>query len=198
MSEQNKWVGGIAIAIVVLFGLWWLSASQSVGTLGATQSPATTSSTGNNAAQQVRNTKPVAIIKESADVVSIAKSISNGTEFAELLASTGVGTGIKAGGQYTIFVPTDGAFTRLAPHTVSALSSAGLKRLVEYHIVVGSAIDPSAVVSGSVQALSKDALNFMVAPDGTPRVGSAKILKAIKGSNGYVYLIDAVLLPPQK
>ena len=50
--------------------------------------------------------------------------------------------------------------------------------------------------SGSIQALSGDALNFTFGTDNIPMVNSAILITEYKGSNGVVYLIDNVLVPP--
>ena len=77
------------------------------------------------------------------------------------------------------------------------MDAAGLKRLVEYHIVSGKSIDVNVQTSGTTQALSKDTLNFSVREgDKSARINSSVALQAYKASNGIVYLIDQVLIPP--
>ena len=49
---------------------------------------------------------------------------------------------------------------------------------------------------GTIQALSRDYLNFSVGTDKIPQVNSSNIIKQILGKNGIVYIIDGVLLPP--
>jgi uncharacterized surface protein with fasciclin (FAS1) repeats len=93
-------------------------------------------------------------------------------------------------------VPTDGAVSQLPAGTISGLSAAAKKRLVEYHIVTGRAVDVDAENSGSIQALSGDALNFSLGTNNTPMVNSSITVTEYKASNGVVYLIDNVLIPP--
>jgi len=79
---------------------------------------------------------------------------------------------------------------------ISKMSAAAAKRLIEYHIVSGREIDPSTEVSGSIQALSGDMLNFSLGTGNIPLVNSAIIVAAYRAQNGIVYLIDNVLIPP--
>ena len=110
----------------------------------------------------------------------------------------GIKATIQGVGPYTVFVPTDGAFSLLESGTIANMSAAEKKRLVQYHVVSGRAIDPDAVKSGQIMALSKDVLNFEVSTtDKTARVNNSFFIKAYQGRNGIVYLVSAVLLPPE-
>ena len=101
-------------------------------------------------------------------------------------------------GMYTIFVPTNSAFAALPPGTVSALSYAAQKRLVEYHVVSGKMLDTDAIASGNYQALSRDYLNFNVnLQTGASYVNSGAVIKQYKAHNGIIYTISSVLLPPR-
>jgi uncharacterized surface protein with fasciclin (FAS1) repeats len=139
----------------------------------------------------------VAENRQATTVSSIAENLPDATQFASLLQSTGVDKLIASGQPYTVFVPTDRAMHRLPPGMLSGMSAAQLKRLIEYHVVAGRAIDVNAVDSGQITALSKDALNFSINPgDQSARVNSSVVLEAYRGKNGVVYLVDNVLLPP--
>ena len=183
------WVVIVVIVILVVLGLWWFSANQSVNssTEGAATTTASTS-TGNG---------PAVTVRSSDSVKAIVASLSGATEFQSLFSSTGVSVMLDAGGQYTIFVPTDGAFSQLPKGTLSGMTSAQLKRLVEYHVVSGKSIDVNAEQAGAIQALSGDPLNFSNT-NNIPSVNSSILVAEYKGSNGMVYVINSVLLPPQK
>ena len=188
--NENKgiWLGGLALLIVAVLGLWWFSASRSAGIAGVDN--ATTSTSGS--VSSVSRTD-----RSSSDVVSIAQSISGASTFGGWLSSSGVSAQITGKGPYTIFVPTDAAVAKLKAGTFTNLSAAGKKRFVQYHIVKGRAIDVDAQVSGTIPSLSGDDLNF----DNTNNiamVNSGIITAQYKGSNGIVYVINTVLVPPEK
>ena len=139
----------------------------------------------------------VQIETSTQNVGAVVAGIANGGTFASYLSRTGVGATLVGRGPYTVFVATDGAFSRLAPGTIAHMSAAELKRMVQYHIVAGKKLDVDAVNSGQVQALSKDTLNFNVdTKNGAVYVNSGYVLHAYKATNGIVYVINSVLLPP--
>jgi uncharacterized surface protein with fasciclin (FAS1) repeats len=197
MNQNNNkgvWIGLVAIIVVIALGLWWISANQSVNsstnTATTTAATSTTSST---------TTGGVTVTQRNDSVKAIVASLSGATEFQSIFNSTGVAAMIGTGSakQYTIFVPTDGAFSQLKKGTLSSMTAAQLKRLVEYHVVSGRAIEGSAEMAGQIQALSGDPLNFSNT-NNISMVDSAILVSEYKGTNGVVYVINNVLIPPQK
>lgn len=130
-------------------------------------------------------------------VVSVAQSLSGVSQFNNLFRSTGVIDAITGTGPYTIFVPTNRAFNQLPAGTISGLTPSQKFRFIQYHIVAGRTVDADAQ-RGTVQTLAGDALNFTRGPDDNPMVNSAIFLEKHEASNGVVYLIDTVLLPPRR
>lgn len=219
MLTMRGWVLVGAVICVVLCGLWWVTGGAVPGQTTPPQESASAaaalpedegttstttgslaSTTDSGAGASSNSDKAVAararVVPQ--DVAAVAEHIDGASRFAELLSSTGVGPLIRGKGPYTIFVPTDGAFSLVRPGTITGMTAAQKKRLVEYHVVVGRAIDPDAVKSGSITALSKDPLNIWVGNDLTPRVDSAIIIDEYKATNGIVYLISGVLIPPKR
>ncbi len=186
-ENKGMWLGGLALLIVAVLGLWWFSASQSA-----------ISGVDNTATSTSGSKTPISKMdRSSSDVVSIAQSISGSSTFGGWLNSSGVSAQITGKGPYTIFVPTDAAVAKLKAGTFTNLSAAGKKRFVQYYIVKGRAIDVDAQVSGTIPALSGDDLNF----DNTNNiamVNSGIIIAQYKASNGVVYVINTALVPPEK
>ena len=204
---KNYWLAGfIALAVIAALGLWWFSWTQPISsatpgnpTEHAANTDTNTPGTGTGSTSGSTATNVVVPEDRSnATVVDIATSISGTSQFAALLQSTGVAATMTGAGPYTIFVPTDGAFQQLPSGSINGLSATDKKRLVEYHIISGRAVDTQAQMAGSMPALSGDALNFSYAESKIPMVNSAIIIKAYKAKNGMVYLIDNVLIPPTK
>lgn len=187
-KEMQKWAIVAVAAIVIAGGLWWLYGREPEA------APATVETTGST---ETSGAGQVQIETSTQNVGAVVAGIANGGTFASYLSSTGVGATLSGKGPYTVFVATDGAFSRLAPGTIANMSAADLKRMVQYHIVAGKKLDVDAVNSGQVQALSKDTLNFNVdATKGAVYVNSGYVLHAYKATNGIVYVINSVLLPP--
>lgn len=193
---NNKTLIIIAGVLVLILGaafLWQSATSGGMANLLGNHPTTATSTTDT----QTPTAKVSTTNRASSDVASIASNIAGASTFASLFASTGVKATITGKGPYTIFVPTDGSISLLAPGTIQNLSAAEKKRLVQYHIISGRAVDPSAIETGFMTALSGDVLNFEISDtDETARINNSFVVKAYKGSNGVVYLISAVLFPP--
>ncbi len=197
MKSTNKVTGGVALLIIIVLGLWWFSASQplDIQPLDLGVKPAGTAAGGTTKTTKANVT---VASRASSDVLSVAQDVAGAGEFSSLLSSTGVASEIRSTGQYTILVAKDSAFAKLPKGSITGLSAAEKKRLVEYHVISGRAIDPDAVLAGSVTTLSRDPLNFTVNADGSASAGTAKIVTAYKAKNGVVLIIDSVLFPPKK
>jgi uncharacterized surface protein with fasciclin (FAS1) repeats len=199
MNNKNRdvWIGVIALVVIGGLGIWWLMSNDNSASMTNTVATSTTATTTTTTTANKNTAQgPQTVDRSSQNVVSIAENISGASDFASWLSSTGVAATLKGAGPYTIFVPTDGSISQLPAGTISKLTAAGKKRLVQYHIVTGRAIDVTAENSGSIQALSGDALNFSYNATNIPMVDSAITITEYKGSNGVVYLIDNVLIPP--
>jgi uncharacterized surface protein with fasciclin (FAS1) repeats len=190
MNQNNKgvwvWVIVIVVVILVVLGLWWFSANQSVNS--ATNTATSTAATSGG---------PAVTDRSSDSVSAIVASLGNDSEFQSLFSSTGVGSSLSAGGKYTVFVPTDSAFTNVTKGTISKMTAAQLKRLVQYHVISTREVQVGTQTLGVVTALSGDPLNFSDT-NNIPTVNSAIVVAEYKGSNGIVYVINNVLIPPQK
>lgn len=104
-------------------------------------------------------------------------------------------------GPFTVFAPTDEAFGKLPAGTVETLvkpeNKLKLQNILEYHVYVG-VIRENMIqngmnlnqVNGKNVTLTKEGENVLV--------NGAKVLGAVTTSNGIIYVVDQVLLPPDK
>lgn len=104
-------------------------------------------------------------------------------------------------GPITVFAPTDAAFAALPEGTVENLvkpeNKKTLAHILTFHAAPGSYdAEHIAGVMGIGQATG-DKVEVVV-KDGVTYVNGAKVLGSVKASNGWVHVIDAVLLPPEK
>ena len=201
-NNRTFWVGAVIIIVVGALMYWWVSSGLPLSTwIGLAQKRADTvaTSTQNSGTANTGAGGPT-VSTSKQDVASIVASLQGSSQFKSLFVSTGVSATInpRSVSKYTIFVPTDGAISQLPRGTITGLSAAEKKRLVQYHVISGQAIDVDAQVSGQMQALSGDTLNVTYGENGIPMVNSAIIVAQYNGSNGTVYVIDNVLLPPQR
>lgn len=194
MTDTAKWAIGVIAVVAVVLGLWLLMGMQAPApSAGGSETASTTeqnTETAGAGSVMVQNSKGT--------VANVIADLQYGGRYAQLLSQTGVSSALAGKGPYTVFVATDGAYGRLIPGTVNSLSATELKRLVQYSIISGKKLDVDAVNSGQIQALSGDTLNFVVNDDQKVYVNSGYVLSAYNASNGIVYVINAVLIPPTK
>lgn len=191
MQNKNLWIG-IGIVVLLAVGGWWYTGTREpVADVPVDETAATSSSQGNSSLQAINS---------DTDVASIVAQLSGTSQFASLFSSTGIRATIvpQTAGKYTVFVPTDGAISQLPAGTIANMTLAEKKRLVQNHVIAGAAIDVEALTAGQRTSLSGDPLNFSFGANGLPMVGNAIIIARYNGTNGTVYLIDNVLIPPQE
>ena len=180
--------------VAILLAAWMFRGNTKVAVVGPAPAGAASSTTDSLASN---NTPPVThevvVQKKSGTIVSSLSSITEGSQFIALLSSSGVTSLLTGKGPYTLFIPINEKFSQIPGH----LTAAQQKRLVEYHVIAGKNIDVNIQQSGVIQALSQDMLNFSIRPgDKSARINSSVALQKFVTSNGTIYLIDQVLLPP--
>ncbi len=182
------WVVVIVLVLVVIAGIWWWidQSNTSAPTQATTETTTTTGAT-----DQV-----TVVNQTSSSIAEVLASLPGVSTYTSLFNSTGVGATLGARGPYTVFVSTDAGYALLKPGTISNMTAAEQKRLIQYSIVSGKALDIDATNNGSVKALSGDELNFKVQPNGLVEVNSSFALEEYKASNGIIYVLNQPLLPP--
>jgi len=99
------------------------------------------------------------------------------------------------GGPYIVFAPTDAAFSKLDPATVTTLKTdpTVLLPVLFYHMVLGN-VGP-ANVAGKMP--TQDGRTLVVTgKDGDIKVNDNRVSCAYAVRGGYIYMIDTVLTPP--
>jgi uncharacterized surface protein with fasciclin (FAS1) repeats len=120
--------------------------------------------------------------------------------FAKLAKASGLEEVLKGPGPYTVFVPTDEAFSALPTKTIEELSAPAnreqLRDILYLHAIRGNMLmrDISKLSGSGVTAVSLQGMWLGVAKEG--KINGVSILKAdIEASNGTIHIIDAVILP---
>jgi uncharacterized surface protein with fasciclin (FAS1) repeats len=103
-------------------------------------------------------------------------------------------------GPFTVFAPTDAAFAKLPAGTVEDLvkpeNKDKLQNILEYHVYVG--VIRESMINASMNLNQVNGKNVTLSKKGEKLfVNDKEILTTINTSNGIVYVIDGVLLPPQ-
>ena len=130
------------------------------------------------------------------DIVDTAVSAGSFNTLATALTEAGLVDTLKGDGPFTVFAPTDEAFSKIPEDQLAEIlaDKDTLTAILTYHVVPGkvmaadvSKIDSAATVQG--QALS-------ISTESGVMVDSAMVVQAdIEASNGVIHVIDTVLLP---
>lgn len=134
------------------------------------------------------------------NVVQVAVGSKDHTTLVTAIKAGDLVDALSNAGPFTVFAPTNAAFDKLPAGTVEGLLKAEKKNdlidILQYHVAVGvfkedMLQDGQTIgqVNGSNITISKKDGKIMIN-------GVANIIGSVPASNGIVYIIDAVLLPP--
>ena len=107
---------------------------------------------------------------------------------------------LATGGTFTVFAPTDEAFSALPEGTVEALLAdiPTLTDILLYHVVDGEVTSEVVVTLESATTLLGQDVTIEVTNAGVMLNGSAMVTVVdVAASNGVIHIIDAVILPPE-
>jgi uncharacterized surface protein with fasciclin (FAS1) repeats len=133
------------------------------------------------------------------DIVDTAVSAGTFKTLVAAVKAAGLVDTLKGKGPFTVFAPTDAAFSKLPKGTVESLlkpeNKAKLTAILTYHVLSGKVM--ASDIAGKKMA-APTVQGSKVAIDATKgvMVGGAKVTKAdIETSNGVIHVIDTVLMP---
>ncbi len=117
------------------------------------------------------------------------------------LRRTGLDSVLNEGGPYTLFAPSDAAFDRWDEKSVGyafipdSVSTEALRNILLHHVVPGHYSDTEIASLENLDPMYGDVLQ-VIKVDGKITIDSASIaLGDIKAENGYIHIIDDVLIP---
>ena len=153
------------------------------------------------------NTFAGATVKENcaattkrADIVDTAVAAGSFTVLAKALEAAGLIDALKGKGPFTVFAPTDDAFTKLPAGTVEMLlrpeNKEKLKSILLYHVVAGKVLAADVVKLNGRSVATLEGSTVMVSTEHGVRVDNSNVTKTdIETSNGVIHVIDTVLMP---
>ena len=138
---------------------------------------------------------------KSQDIVDVAVGAGSfKTLVAAVKAADLVGT-LKGDGPFTVFAPTDEAFSKLPKGTLESLlkpeNKKKLQDILTYHVVAAK-VPSSKVSAGKVEMVNKKHSKISI-KNGKVMIDKANVVKTdVMASNGVIHVIDQVILPPAK
>ena len=132
-----------------------------------------------------------------ADIVHTAVKAGSFNTLVAAVKAAGLVDTLKGAGPFTVFAPTDEAFTKLPDGTVDALLKdiPKLKKILTYHVVSGKvkAADFSLTLKSATTVEGSD---VKIDASNGVKINDAKVSTPdVAADNGVIHIIDTVLIP---
>jgi len=135
------------------------------------------------------------VAAQAKDIVDTAVAAGRFKTLVTALQAAGLVDTLKGKGPFTVFAPTDEAFSKIPKADLDALlkDKAKLTAVLTYHVVAGQVMAKD-IKPGKVKTLQGGELTLSTT--GGVTVDGAKVIKAdIVADNGVIHVIDTVLMP---
>lgn len=130
------------------------------------------------------------------NIVQTAMETGRFNTLVTALQAAGLVETLSGQGPFTVFAPTDEAFTKLPPGTVQELLKdiPKLKSVLTYHVVPGK--KTAAEVTKSMDLKTVEGHDIHVDTTRGVMVENAHVVQTdIEADNGVIHVIDEVLIP---
>lgn len=131
------------------------------------------------------------------DIVDTAVGAGRFKTLVTAVKAAGLVSTLKSAGPFTVFAPTDTAFSKVPKATLAMIlkDKALLKKILLYHVVPGKIMAKDARTMMAPTASGEKASVKVM--NGKVMVGKATVVIAdVQASNGVIHAIDTVLIPP--
>ena len=138
----------------------------------------------------------------AADIVDTAVAAGSFKTLVAAIQAAGLVNTLKGPGPFTVFAPTDAAFTALPPGALDSLlkpeNKPKLVAILTYHVVPGKILS-SDLAGKKVMPKTVEGQTLAIDATGSAvKVEGATVIKAdVSADNGVIHVIDRVLMPPQ-
>ena len=198
MNVNNKIMKktNLILSILVVFSLVFVSCNTSEKKEAVNKSEAAPQGKGQSAVEAVEGEQP--------NVLQVAKSLDDFKTLVVAVKAAGVEDALVNAGPLTVFAPVNAAFDKLPEGTVETLLKPENKEKLAFILV-----NHVAPANYPIKQLKKEAKKgrklymasgkYLLVEDKEDGiyVGGTKVLKSVKVSNGWIHVIDNVLVPAE-
>jgi uncharacterized surface protein with fasciclin (FAS1) repeats len=132
------------------------------------------------------------------NIVGVAISSPDHTTLVQAVQAGELVDALSNAGPFTVFAPTNAAFSALPAGTVEDLlkpeNKEKLQDILQYHVAL-AVYQPDQFTDGQVLNMVNGGNVTMGVKDGKVTINGANIVGTVTASNGIIHVIDAVLLP---
>jgi len=140
----------------------------------------------------------------TSDIVDIAASDAQFTTLVELVTMAELVDTLKGEGPFTVFAPTNDAFSKLPAETIESLTDPANKEalidVLTYHVVPGIILSSElseGAISVATQRAAVNGDTLIVTSVDPVTINDANVVEVdLLASNGIIHVIDTVLIPP--
>ena len=134
----------------------------------------------------------------SKDIVETAVEAGSFNTLVAAVRAAGLVDTLRGEGPFTLFAPTDEAFSKLPAGTLDSLlkpeNRGKLQSILTYHVVAGKVMAADVVSLKAAKTVNGQEVTISTG-DGV-KVDGARVVKTdIECSNGVIHVIDSVILP---
>ncbi len=135
-------------------------------------------------------------------IVETAQEAGNFETLLTAAETAGLVETLSGEGPFTVFAPTDEAFSALPEGTVDELlmeeNRDRLTSILTYHVVSSEAMAADLSDGQELETVNGEMLEVSIDGD-TVMIGDATVTQAdIAASNGVIHVIDSVMMPPEE
>ena len=134
---------------------------------------------------------------------TIAQIAAGNPAFSTLVAAVqkaGLLAALSGGGKYTVFAPTNDAFTAAGITDLNAIPDATVEAVVKYHVITTNVFASDLTNNATPASLQGGNLLITLPPpavkvDGSANPASGIVTADIVATNGVIHVIDRTMLP---
>ncbi|MGI0482455.1 fasciclin domain-containing protein [Geminocystis sp. CENA526] len=128
-------------------------------------------------------------------IVDIAVNNDNFKTLVAAVTAANLVDVLKSEGKFTVFAPTDDAFAKLPPGTITTLlqNIPQLARILTYHVVSGKLMKADLEKVNSVTSIEGSPISIDCS-DSFEVKNATVIMSDIEADNGVIHVIDNVIL----
>ncbi len=139
----------------------------------------------------------VILPNEFQNIVEIASKNYDLSTLVGLVADAGLVPTLEGDGPFTVFAPTNQAFSDVQA-TLDGLTSEQVSEVLQYHVAALEALSGSLSDGQMVETVQGEDITVNIDGEGNVTLnGSVNVVTVdLEGTNGVIHIIDGVLLPP--
>jgi uncharacterized surface protein with fasciclin (FAS1) repeats len=138
---------------------------------------------------------PIVTPPPATDIVSVAVANGSFKTLAAALTKAGLVSTLQGAGPYTVFAPSDAAFTKAGITSLDALTADALKPILLYH-VLGVKVLAAGIAKGQTEVATAGGPKMYITnnANGVFINGNTKVVTTdVAASNGVIHVLDNVL-----